>query len=73
MRLKKTLLGCTTMLGVAVLAAGSPASANDELLKLQGDANQWVMPTGNYANQRYSTLDQITAANASKLHPVWSF
>ncbi len=73
MRLKKTLLGCTTMLGVALLAAGSPASANDELLKLQGDANQWVMPTGNYANQRYSTLDQITAANASKLHPVWSF
>ena len=72
MSLKKTLFGCTAMLGVA-LAAGSPASANDELLKLQGDANQWVMPTGNYANQRYSTLDQITAANASKLHPVWSF
>lgn len=70
--LKKTLLGCTTMLGVA-LAAGSPASANDELQKLQGDANQWVMPTGNYANHRYSTLDQITAANASKLRPVWSF
>ncbi len=73
MRLKKTLLGCTTMLGVALLAAGSPASANDELQKLQGDANQWVMPTGNYANQRYSTLDQINASNASKLHPVWSF
>ena len=73
MRLKKILLGCTTMLGVAALAAGSPASANDELQKLQGDANQWVMPTGNYANQRYSTLDQINATNASKLHPVWSF
>ncbi len=73
MRLKKTLLGCTMMLGMAALAAGSPASANDELQKLQGDANQWVMPTGNYANQRYSTLDQITAANASKLHPAWSF
>ena len=73
MSLKKTLFGCTTMLGFALAAVGSPASANDELLKLQGDANQWVMPTGNYANQRYSTLDQITAANASKLHPVWSF
>jgi len=71
--LKKTLLGCTMMLSAAALAVGSPASANDELQKLQGDANQWVMPTGNYANQRYSTLDQITAANASKLHPVWSF
>ncbi len=73
MRLKKTLLGCTMMLSVAALAVGSPASANDELQKMQGDANQWVMPTGNYANQRYSTLDQITAANASKLHPMWSF
>ncbi len=75
---KKSLLGCTTtlsaaMLSVAALAWGSPASANDELQKLQGDANQWVMPTGNYANQRYSTLNQITAANVSKLHPVWSF
>ena len=73
MRLRKILLGCTAMLGAAALAAGSPASANDELQKLQGDANQWVMPTGNYANQRYSTLDQINATNASKLHPVWSF
>jgi len=72
-RLKKTLLGCTMMLSAAALAVGSPASANDELQKLQGDANQWVMPTGNYANQRYSTLDQINATNASKLHPVWSF
>jgi glucose dehydrogenase len=70
---KSTLLGCTILLGVAAIGLSQPASANDELLKLQGDANQWVMPTGNYANHRYSTLDQITAANASKLHPVWSF
>jgi len=75
---KKSLLGCTTtlsaaMLSMAVLAWGMPASANDELQKLQGDANQWVMPTGNYGNQRYSTLDQINATNVSKLHPMWSF
>ncbi len=69
---RKLLLGCTVMMGMAALAAG-PASANDELLRMQGDKNQWVMPTGNYANQRYSELDQINASNASKLHPVWSF
>ncbi len=69
---KTALLGCTMLLG-AVVALGGPALANDELQKLQGDANQWVMPTGNYANQRYSALDQINATNASKLHPVWSF
>ncbi len=69
---QRVLLGCTVMMGMAAIAA-APASANDELLRLQGDKNQWVMPTGNYANQRYSELDQINASNASKLHPVWSF
>ena len=71
MTFRNALLGCA----LAGLVAGSiaPASANDELLKLQADQNQWVMPTGNYANHRYSTLDQITAANASKLRPVWTF
>ncbi|MBC7799507.1 MAG: methanol/ethanol family PQQ-dependent dehydrogenase [Gemmatimonadaceae bacterium] len=61
------------MLGVAMFASALPAHANDELLRLEKDANQWVMPTGNYANQRYSALDQINATNASKLRPVWSF
>ena len=61
------------MLGAGAIALSQPASANDELLKMQTDANQWVMPTGNYANQRYSTLDQINAKNVDKMHPVWSF
>jgi lanthanide-dependent methanol dehydrogenase len=26
------------------------AFANEELLKLEKDPNQWVLPTGNYAN-----------------------
>jgi len=51
----------------------SVASANDELMKLEKDANQWVMPTGNYANQRYSTLNQITKDNVKNLRPVWTF
>src|SRR5207302_11103716 len=49
------------------------ASANDELLKLQKDANQWVMPTGDYSNQRYSTLSQITKDNVKNLRPTWTF
>ena len=61
------------MLGVGAMACSGPASANDELLKMQKDANQWVMPAGNYASQRYSTLDQINAKNVDKMHPVWSF
>ncbi len=72
--LRRSLLACTAALGLAASVLGvQPASANDELKKLQSDANQWVMPTGNYANQRYSTLDQINASNVKNIHPVWSF
>src|SRR5258708_9819986 len=58
---------------IAVGGLASVASANDELLKLQKDANQWVMPTGDYSNQRYSTLAQITKDNVKNLQPVWTF
>jgi len=54
------------------LAAG-PAVANDELLKLEKDPNQWVMPTGDYFNQRYSQLAQINKDNVKNLRPVWTF
>ena len=50
-----------------------PALANDGLLKLSQDPNQWVMPTGDYANTRYSKLDQINAGNVSKIAPAWTF
>src|SRR5215471_13575710 len=63
----------TTCLGAAALFAVGTANANDELLKLQQDAKQWVMPTGNYANQRYSQLKQITADNVGKLQVAWTF
>jgi PQQ-dependent dehydrogenase (methanol/ethanol family) len=49
------------------------AQANDELIKLSGDAKQWVLPTGDYANTRYSKLDKINAGNVSKLQVAWTF
>jgi len=61
------------MLGLGGVATLRPAAANDELAKMQTDANQWVMPAGNYSSQRYSTLNQINATNVAKMHPVWSF
>ncbi|MBX6367305.1 MAG: methanol/ethanol family PQQ-dependent dehydrogenase [Rhodospirillales bacterium] len=64
----------TYLLAAAVLGlATSGATANDELIKLQKDPNQWVMPTGNYANTRYSELAQITKDNVKNLRPVWTF
>jgi PQQ-dependent dehydrogenase (methanol/ethanol family) len=63
----------TSCLGaVTVFVAGS-AYANEELLKKQQNPKEWVMPTGNYANHRYSQLKQITADNVGKLQVAWTF
>jgi lanthanide-dependent methanol dehydrogenase len=58
---------------LATLLLGSTALANDELLKMQENDNNWVMPTGDYANQRYSKLDQINSKNAHNLRVAWTF
>jgi PQQ-dependent dehydrogenase (methanol/ethanol family) len=69
--MQKVLLAASLIATVA--GAGAPASANDELLKLEQDSKQWVMPAGNYSNQRFSKLAQITSSNVGKLTPVWTF
>jgi len=64
----------TYLLAASVIALStSVASANDELLKLQKDSNQWASPTGDYANHRYSQLNQITKDNVKNLRPAWTF
>jgi PQQ-dependent dehydrogenase (methanol/ethanol family) len=59
---------------VACLAPWAlPASANDEVQKLIQDPNQWAIQTGDYANTRYSKLDQINAGNVGKMQAAWTF
>ena len=67
---KFLLMSCV---GAAALFANGAAFANDELIGLSKDPKQWVMPTGNYANHRFSNLDQINSDNVKRLTPVWSF
>jgi PQQ-dependent dehydrogenase (methanol/ethanol family) len=62
----------TACLGVAAVIAGS-AQANDELQKLSQNPKEWVMPTGDYANHRYSKLNQINTTNVNKLQVAWTF
>jgi PQQ-dependent dehydrogenase (methanol/ethanol family) len=57
---------------IAAFAAGG-AMANDELIKLEKDPKGWSQPAGDYANTRYSKLNQITAANVGKLQVAWTF
>ncbi len=63
------VLGLTAM---ATLWSVS-AFANDELLSLQKDPKQWVMPLGDYSSTRYSGLDQINAKNVKDLQVAWTF
>ncbi len=69
--MRKLLLA--TCFGAAALFTAGYAVANEELTKLAADGKQWVMPTGNFANTRYSELKQITAENVRKLAPAWTF
>src|SRR5215470_13960236 len=69
--MRKELLA--TFLGsVAVLTAGG-ALASDELVKMSQNPKDWVMPAGDYANTRYSKLNQINASNVGKLQVAWTF
>jgi lanthanide-dependent methanol dehydrogenase len=65
------LLSGAAVVGLVTLAGS--AQANEELLIRQQNPAEWVMPTGNYNNQRYSTLAQINKDNVGDLQPAWTF
>ncbi|TFV80492.1 PQQ-dependent dehydrogenase, methanol/ethanol family [Bradyrhizobium frederickii] len=69
--MRKVLLA--TFLGSAAALAVGSASANDELIKMSQNPKDWVMPAGDYANTRYSKLNQINAQNVGKLQVAWTF
>ncbi|SFJ26692.1 lanthanide-dependent methanol dehydrogenase XoxF5 [Bradyrhizobium sp. cf659] len=69
--MRKVLLA--TYLGSAAALAVGSASANDELIKMSQNPKDWVMPAGDYANTRYSKLNQINAQNVGKLQVAWTF
>jgi len=71
----KQLCVSVSALALAAALVSQPAivRANDELAKLSKDPNQWVMPAGDYANTRYSALEQINKGNVKNLQPMWTF
>ena len=64
-------VGAAALLLTTALAM--PAIANDDVLKQSKDPNQWALQTGDYANHRFSTLDQINTRNVGDLKVAWSF
>ena len=69
--MRKVLLA--TCLGSMAALDRGRRLANDELIKMSQNPKDWVMPAGDYANTRYSKLNQITAANVGKLQVAWTF
>lgn len=55
------------------VASGSLAYANESVTALIEDSEQWGIQTGDYANTRYSELDQITKDNVGDLRVAWTF
>ena len=50
-----------------------PASAGEDLTAAMINPNDWAIQTGDYANTRFSKLDQIDADNVKSLQVAWTF
>ena len=68
MRAYSLLLGL-----LSVVPLIGPAEANDDVIKLSSDPNNWAQQSGNYNGHRYSKLDQITRDNVGSLKVAWTF
>ncbi|QXX75383.1 lanthanide-dependent methanol dehydrogenase XoxF5 [Methylovirgula sp. HY1] len=67
---KLLLLSCV---GAGALLVSGAAFANEGLIKMSQNPNDWVMPAGNYNAQRFTELKQITPQNVKHLVPAWTF
>ena len=68
--MRKSAFACGLL---ATAAFSAPVWANDDVIKLSSDPNNWAIQSGDYAGTRYSTLDQITTANVGQLKVAWTF
>jgi PQQ-dependent dehydrogenase (methanol/ethanol family) len=63
------------LVGAAALAATAlsvTAMADPDLDKRMSDPSNWASQAGDYANHRYSDLNQINAGNVGKLQVAWT-
>ncbi|WP_370515390.1 methanol/ethanol family PQQ-dependent dehydrogenase [Paracoccus sp. S-4012] len=61
------------MSSVALAMLGGAGWANDSVTALIADPTQFAIQTQDYANTRYSTLDQINRENVGDLRVAWTF
>jgi PQQ-dependent dehydrogenase (methanol/ethanol family) len=56
-----------------MLTTSLPALANDSVIAAKSDPSNWAIQTGDYANRRFSELDQINRENVGDLRVDWTF
>lgn len=69
--MKKLFCVAATICGFAAIVS-TAAFASGPVDTMSQDANQWVMPLGDYHGIRHSKLNQITTDNAAKLTVAWT-
>jgi lanthanide-dependent methanol dehydrogenase len=68
----RKLLTTACMTAALALTAGA-AYANEELAGLMKDPKNWAAQAGDFANTRYSELNQINKDNVKDLKVAWTF
>ena len=70
-------LSCTTnnqqRSSTATNSSSYPAAPNSTSVSNAADDGQWLMAAGDYSNQRFSNLKQITTDNVKSLKVSWTF
>ncbi|MBB4229438.1 methanol/ethanol family PQQ-dependent dehydrogenase [Rhizobium mongolense] len=73
MRVRANFIKSALVTTAVSLSLAGGVTANDEVQKLISDSKNWAIPTGDYANTRFSKLNQINKDNVKKLQVKWTF
>ena len=67
--MKRILTGAAALL----LSSSLTVTANESVMEATGNSAQWAIQTGDYANTRFSGLNQINSGNVGDLQVAWTF
>ena len=66
--------GCNDTGGGSSASSADPTVPGTKIATARiGTPGEWTMPGADYANSRYSELDEITVDNVKNLHAAWTF
>src|SRR5438552_5250131 len=67
-------LGASALCALLVVAPSvGAAPAQQSIPAGDGSANEWLTYGGNFFNQRYSSLNQVTTSNVAQLKGAWTY